>query len=234
MINRIANNEAPHALLLRNDGGYATSSAAGTNGQRTIDRNNKTSSIIKLFYSRNFKTGFVLISLFFVSGCKNDEKMIEDWSKKKVMVDVAKNIESYLSQEGKVKAKLKAPLMFRYETDTVYFEFPKTLHVDFYNDSTKIETWVDSKHGKYFENLNKVYLWDSVVVINVQGDTLKSNDLWWDQDKKLFYTDNYAEYRTKDKQIFPGKGLEATEDFKSIIFKQPIGTVEVSDKNFSK
>jgi lipopolysaccharide export system protein LptC len=190
--------------------------------------------IIKYFGSL-FKTGLVLIVfVFFISGCKNDEKMIEDWSKKKVMVDVVKTVESYLSQEGQVKAKLTAPLMLRYEADTIYEEFPKTLHVDFYNDSTKIETRLDSKHGKYFESLNKAYLWDSVVVINIEGDTLKSNDLWWDQGKKLFYTDNYAEYRTKDKQIFPGKGLEATQDFSRITFKQPIGTVEISDKNFSK
>ncbi|HEY2720925.1 MAG TPA: LPS export ABC transporter periplasmic protein LptC [Chitinophagaceae bacterium] len=159
---------------------------------------------------------------------------VKAWSEKKIMVDVGKNIESYLSQEGLVKAKLTAPLMYRYQADTIYTEFPKTLHVDFYDDSTKIETRLDARHGKYFETFDKVYLWDSVVVINVQGDTLKSNDLWWDMHRKLFYTDNYAEYRTKDKQIFPGKGLEATQDFKSIIFKYPIGTVNVSDKNFTK
>jgi LPS export ABC transporter protein LptC len=182
----------------------------------------------------DFITAAFIFSCFFISACENSEKMIEDWTKKKVMVEEAKNIESYLSQESKVKAKLTAPLMLRYETDTVYFEFPKTLHVDFYDDSTKIESWLDSKHGKYFENLNKVYLWDSVVVINRNGDTLKSADLWWDQDKKLFYTDKYAEYRTKEKQIFPGKGLEATQDFARITFKRPTGTVLVSDKEFPK
>lgn len=175
-----------------------------------------------------------ILSIFFYSCKQNDEEKIRAWSGKKMLVDTVKLVESYLSQEGKVKAKLTAPLMLRYETDTIYEEFPKTMHVDFYNDSLQIETRLDCKHGKYFESLNKAYLWDSVVVINIDGDTLKSHDLWWDQNKKLFYTDNYAEYRTKDKQIFPGKGLEATQDFTSIIFKQPIGTVEVSDKDFSK
>lgn len=170
----------------------------------------------------------------FVISCENDINQINAWTGKKVMVETGKNIESYLSEEGLVKAKLTAPLMYRYEADTVYSEFPKTLHVDFYNDSTKIETRLDSKHGKYFETLDKVYLWDSVVVINVRGDTLKTNDLWWDKNRRLFYTDSYAEYRTKDKQIYPGRGLEATQDFKSIVFKQPIGTVNVSDKNFTK
>ena len=171
---------------------------------------------------------------FFISSCENDPKMIDDWSKKKEMVEVGKNIEAYLSQESKVKAKLTAPLMLRHEADTLYTEFPKSLHVDFYDDSTKIESWVDSKHGKYFENMDKVYLWDSVVVINIKGDTLKSQDLWWDKNKELFYTDKYAEYLRKDKQIYPGKGLEATQDFKRITFREPTGIVQVSDTSFSK
>jgi LPS export ABC transporter protein LptC len=181
-----------------------------------------------------FVAVFLVSGCAFISACENDPKMIDDWSKKKEMVEVGKNIEAYLSQENKVKAKLTAPLMMRHEADTLYYEFPKTLHVDFYDDSTKIESWVDSKHGKYFENLNKVYLWDSVVVINVKGDTLKSPDLWWDQNTKLFYTDKYAQYLRKDKQIYPGKGLEATQDFRRITFKEPTGIVHVSDSSFSK
>jgi len=203
------------------------SSPVTDNTQRLLP-NRIHSSNIKIYF---FLFGVVGCS-FFISGCENDEKLIEDWSKKKQMVEVGKNIESYLSQESKVKAKLTAPLMFRYETDSVVVEFPNTLHVDFYDDSAKIETWLDSKHGKYFESLNKVYLWDSVVVINIKGDTLKSSDLWWDQNTKLFYTDKYAEYLTRDKQIFPGKGLEATQDFRRITFKQPTGMLHVSDKNF--
>jgi len=190
---------------------------------------NRGRNHIDLFLATLFTSG-----CFFISACENDPKMIDDWSKKKEMVEVGKNIEAYLSQESKVKAKLTAPLMLRHEADTLYTEFPNSLHVDFYDDSTKIESWVDSKHGKYFENLNKVYLWDSVVVINIKGDTLKSPDLWWDQNTKLFYTDKYAQYLRKDKQIYPGKGLEATQDFKRITFKEPTGIVHVSDTSFSK
>ena len=183
-------------------------------------------------------TSSLITCLLFFSSCENDINQINAWTGKKVMVETGRNIESYLSEEGQVKARMTAPLMYRYEasqpTDTAYSEFPKTLHVDFYNDSNKIETRLDSRHGKYFENLDKVYLWDSVVVINVKGDTLKSNDLWWDKNRRLFYTNNYAEYRTKDKQIYPGMGLEATQDFKSILFKQPVGTVELSDSTFTK
>ena len=183
----------------------------------------------KIFYTAAFITG-----CFFVLSCENDEKNIQELTERKIMVEEGKGIVSYLSQQGVMKARLKAPLMLRVMADTLYVEFPKTLHVDFYNDSIQIESRLDAKYGKYFEQLNKVYLKDSVVVINTAGDTLTTPDLWWDQNTKRFYTDKVAQFHTKDKQISGGKGLEATQDLKSVIFKEPTGTLQVSEKGFSK
>lgn len=166
--------------------------------------------------------------------CENDVKQVEDYTKKVIMQEEAIDVESYMSQDGKMKARLKAPLMLRVFADTVYVEFPNKLHVDFYNDSTKIETRLDCLYGKYYETLNKVYLRDSVVVITTKGDTLKSPDLWWDQNTKLFYTDKFATYHGIGKNIYGGKGLVATQDLNSVIFNEPTGTVQVSENGFPK
>jgi len=190
---------------------------------------NYISIVKKTFYAAAFSSG-----CFFVCGCENDAKVIKEWTEKKVMVEEGHNITSYLSQEGVMRAKLTSPLMLRVLADTIYVEFPKSLHVDFYDDSTKVETWLDSKYGKYFETQNKVYLRDSVRVINVNGDTLKCLDLWWDQNAKLFYSDKYAQYHAKGKNIYGGKGLEATQDMTSVTFKEPTGVVAVSDSGMVK
>jgi LPS export ABC transporter protein LptC len=171
--------------------------------------------------------------LYVITGCENSQKDIDAQFETRPMQEVAKDIVSYLSQDGKIKASLIAPVMTRSMVgDTQLVYFPNRLHCDFFNDSTEKETWVDAKHGKYFENYNKVYLWDSVVVINIKGDTLKAADLWWDQNTKLFYTDKYAEYHTKDRQLYPGKGLEATQDFTRVLFKYPTGTLKVKEDGF--
>lgn len=199
----------------------------------------KKSSNIPAGYNNflvRYTSGLLTLSLwlatFLFSSCENDEKVINDLTKRVVMKEEAVNVVSMLSQQGKLRAILKAPLMIRVFADTVYAEFPKSLHCDFYDSTVTIESWLDSKQGKYFENLNKVYLWDSVVVISRTGDTLKCQDLWWDQNTKLFYSDKYAEYRTPDKKIYPGKGLEATQDFSRITFRYPIGTIKVSESGF--
>lgn len=183
---------------------------------------------------RYFKTAACIIGCCFVWGCENDQKDIDNWVKDKKVVDEAITIESFLSQDGKLKAKLKSPLMFRVTSDTTYVEFPTALHVDFYDDSLRIESYLDSKYGKYFESLNKVYLRDSVVVISVKGDTLRCHDLWWDQNRAMFYTDTVATYHSPGNNITGGKGMEATQDFKSVTFKQPIGKVQIGQNGFAQ
>jgi LPS export ABC transporter protein LptC len=183
-------------------------------------------------YKILFYTAALVISCCFVFSCENKQEDIDKWLKDKVMTEVATNIESFISSEGKMKARLTAPLMYRVIADTPYYECPHTMHIDFYNDSTKIETRLDCKYGKYLESLNKVYLRDSVIVITIKGDTLRCHDLWWDKNKERFYTDSVATYRSPGNDITGGKGMEATQDLKMVKFKAPLGTVRIEESGF--
>lgn len=166
---------------------------------------------------------------FILSSCENDPGEIDNWTKPAYSREEAKTIESYLSQGGKIKAKLSAPLMYRYQRDTIFTEFPNTLHVDFYDDSIRVESWLFSKYGIYYDNLNKVFLRDSVIVINKEGDTLRTPELWWDQNSGKFYTDKPARLDGVDKHITGNQGLEATQDLKVIQFKYPTGPFNMKD-----
>lgn len=170
----------------------------------------------------------------FLSSCENDPKAIEDLTKHVELKEEAKIVESYLSQGGKIKAKLNAPLMYRYQKDTIYTEFPQTLHVDFYGDSLQTESWLFAKYGIYYDNLNKVFLRDSVIVINTEGDTLRTPELWWDQNSGKFYTDKPARLDGKDKHITGNQGLDATQDLKIIQFKYPTGPFNVKEGQTSQ
>lgn len=181
-----------------------------------------------MFLQKKYHLAALLLSCLFICSCENDDAAIDEWTKDKAMREEAITVESYLSQEGKIKAKLTAPIMLRVMADTQYVEFTETLHVDFYNDSTQVDTWLDAKYAKYYESQSKVYLRDSVRVITLKGDTLSSPDLWWDQNKGIFYTDKLAQYHSRDQQIYGGKGLEATQDLKKVTFREPTGIVDIS------
>lgn len=167
---------------------------------------------------------------FLLSGCENDENLVRALNEKKVMVEEARDVVSLFSQEGRMKAKLTAPLMLRYETDSIYVEFPKKLHVDFFDSTGRKESEVNALYGKYMETSNRVFLKDSVVVANINGDTLRTQELWWDQNTHKFFTDKMVRLRTTDKQIYGGKGLEADEDLNRWTIFEPSGTVVVPEE----
>ena len=172
-----------------------------------------------------------LLVLLFFSSCENDPKEIENWTKRTELREEAKTIESYLSQSGVMKAKLTAPLMYRYQRDTVFTEFPNTLHVDFYDDSVRVESWLTANYGIYYDNLNKVFLRDSVMVINKEGDTLRTPELWWDQNLQKFYTNKPSRIDGKDKHIYCRDGIEAPQDMKVFTCHFPTGPFDIKEGN---
>lgn len=169
----------------------------------------------------------------FLYGCDNEPNTVPDLKDKRTAMEEGHGIESYLSQGGKVKGKLTAPVMLRYHgnnnNDSAYVEFPKTLHVDFFNDSMVKESQLDARYGKYREWENKVFLKDSVVVINVlKHDTLRCEELWWDQNQHKFYTNKPARYSQHDKFVNYGRnGLEAKQDLSDLVFYDNSGTLPV-------
>jgi LPS export ABC transporter protein LptC len=190
-------------------------------------------SMIKNFMQHYNIRAALIAGCFFVSSCENDMREVQAMGKKTIGVEEAKNIESYLSQSGKVKAKLIAPLMLRYQLDTPKVEFPKSLFVNFYNDSLQVESKLSAKYGNYFENENRIFLRDSIVVYNVTGDTLFCNDLYWDQQKGIFYTNKKVIIKKPGGQLLYGKGLVASQDFKSYTIRSVYNSmINIPDSSF--
>jgi len=117
--------------------------------------------------------------------------------------------------------------------DSPMIEFTKTLHVDFFDDSTKPESQLFAKYGRYYETKGKVLLRDSVVVFNIKGDTLKTNELWWNRDMQLFYTNEKVQVRGRDMQQ-DGTGLIANQDFKKWTIYNSTGPINVADSTLPK
>jgi len=178
-----------------------------------------------------FLKAAAIISCFFLFGCENDINEIRAFTSKKISVEEGTHIISYMSQQAKLKARLTAPLMKRYLTDSPYVEFPKTLHVDFYDSLMNIETQLDARYGRYKQNENRVFLKDSVMVFNTKGDTLHCMELWWDQQSEKYYTDKPVRINSKNNQVLYGQyGLVANQDLTDIEFKSGSGRVLVPEQ----
>jgi LPS export ABC transporter protein LptC len=163
-----------------------------------------------------------LSSCFFMASCENDVDAVKALGARVGGIDVGKDVAIYVSNDGKLGAKLTAPLMNRYlEDSSKMIEFPQSIHVDFYKDSNKIESQLSAKYAKYKETENIVYLKEDVVIFNTLGDTLWCKEMYWDQNTGRFYTeqDVVVKQHNPVAKIF-GKGLEANQNLTDIrIFK---------------
>ena len=176
----------------------------------------KSISTNQLFYL------FLALYSCLLFSCENDIKQVQALGKKIDGVEEGKQIEVVYSNAAKLKANLKAPIMLRYLFDTPRVIFPKTVHVDFYDSASHVESQLFAKFGKYNESERKVLLKDSVILFNIKKDTLWCNELWWDQNSETIYTDKPIKLSQHEPhQMIYGQGLVASQSFKWFTIIKP-------------
>lgn len=154
-----------------------------------------------------------LLCLLF-AGCENNMSEVEAIGKKDAGVEVGHNVSIYYyGINGKLKAHLTAPLLYRYSSNPPRVVMNNGLHVDFFNDSLRVESTVTAKTGTYNEFTNDIFLEDSVEVVNLKsGSRLESQELHWDARKQQYYTNTPVKLSTPNSYQYGPNGLTANQD----------------------
>ena len=117
------------------------------------------------------------------------------------------------SEQGYTKAKLFAHSFFqKKDIEPPFIEMKDGLRVDFFDEQAQIKNTLTAKYGRYFESKGNVLVKDSVVIKNIKGETLETEQLIWNEKLGQFYTDKHVKITTPT-QIIYGDGLEANQDF---------------------
>ena len=173
-----------------------------------------------------FKKAALIAGCFFVWGCSNNFQEVRDLGRKKQGREEAYNITAYMSEGSKARAKLTSPYMVQLSTDSSKRLFPKTLLVEFYDDSARAESWLFAKRATYYTNIGKVLLEDSVVVYNIKGDTMHTNELWWDRNRQIFYNHQRVHILQPGTNLY-GDSILSDQAFKNINIYNSTGPLMV-------
>jgi LPS export ABC transporter protein LptC len=179
---------------------------------------------------RNFYI-FLLVGTILCS-CENNIDVVKLFTSPEKMPDVSMyNVETIYSDSAKTKGRLTAPVLNRFDrAEKKYSEFPKGLHIYFYNDSMHVNAEVSANYG-IFRDVKEIFeARNNVVVVNTKGEKLHTEQLFWDQKKGIIYTQKYCRITTPDGLQHIGEhGMEAKENFDDWTLFGSSGTIDIKN-----
>lgn len=151
----------------------------------------------------------------FLCGCTsgggvNASVEIDDIQKLPTMSSDTLTITS--SRDGKVEYRFKTPRLERYEkAEEPYMLFPVGVEIETFQDSTKERESFLRADWATFNEIQE--LWEAkgnVVGININGDTLYTQQIFWDQKEQMIYSNVDTKVKTAG-QIVLGDGFTSNE-----------------------
>ncbi|MCK9413796.1 MAG: LPS export ABC transporter periplasmic protein LptC [Prolixibacteraceae bacterium] len=121
------------------------------------------------------------------------------------------NFETFYTDSGVVKYHLQAPKLLVYEDDPKnrYNDFPDGFIMQRYDLNRKIISQMSGNHGKYFVNDKRWEANGNVVLVNSEGDTLRSEELKYNQAEDLIYSDQFVSIKKGDQYITGTGGFKS-------------------------
>jgi LPS export ABC transporter protein LptC len=149
------------------------------------------------------------------------------------LTETGTDVQILYTDNGNPKAKIITPELTRILNEEGITEFKKGLKIFFYDGIGQIESSMSALYGKAFEQKEELLAKDNVVIINVKGEKLETEELIWKRKEKKIYSDKFVKITTADEIIF-GNGMEANEDFSDYVIKEVKGTIKVDAKEFKE
>ena len=177
------------------------------------------------------RTLILLFTLALVA-CENDlEKVNRITSNKDVSKEFAKKVEILYSEKGVVHYRILGDRLIRNDNEEdPYIEFPDNVELFIYNDSMQVESRLTGGYGISYQKTRRMIVRDSVVLWNMKGEMLNTEELIWDEAEGTISSTKFVKITTPKEIIF-GDGFEANEDFSEYRIKKIRGTISIDDVN---
>jgi len=192
--------------------------------------------ILKSMYRAKLLMLLVIPGVFYLAACENDIEKINTVTNTNDLPEVSgKNIEILYSDSGKVKMQLNADEIMQFgKLERPYIEFPKGVHIVFFDDSLIIESELVADYAKYYQTEK---LWEAhgnVFVYKVStGEKLNTEELFWDENSKRIYSNSFSRIERKDMIYYGQKGFETNEKFSPLRLKSSRGSLNIKDEKKS-
>ncbi len=138
------------------------------------------------------------------------------------------DLTSKYKYDNQLRALIKAPVAqyFLKDKKNPKMEFPQGLDAVFYNEKKQPISTIHCKYAVYYEKTQLWKLSGDVVVVNPEGSTLRTQELYYDQNNQRIYSIKFVEVIDKKGNSIRGKGgFTSNMDFTEYEFKNVDGEI---------
>ena len=181
----------------------------------------------------------VVLMAMLLQACENDLNKVKQISALEVSkpIDTTTGVDIVYSDSARVRAHVKTPLMIHFTIPTnMHYEMPKGVTIYFYDDKLNQKTpgydpdkhivsTVTSDYAVTSNSEKLIELRKNVVVKNMQGDIFTTEQLFYDVNKKLIYSNVYCRMTKVDGTNLDGTSFTSNESFTEIHFNAMKGVL---------
>lgn len=172
---------------------------------------------------------FVFIGILFVLiACDENRKdLLKEEVYEGPIMDMD-SISTLMTDSGKLVLKLTAPRQVDFENGDR--EWPEGLYVEYFAGNAVPSSTFRSDYAIKYAESNLYKGEGNVIVKNLEnGDELNTEELFWDPEKEIFYTEKFVTILS-DGEIHTGEGLTANQDFTSYKILKPSGSLILEEE----
>ncbi len=162
---------------------------------------------------------------FIVYSCKGKLAEAEVLDLAETPVQIVRDMFIVQSKNSEMQMRAQAPLMEKYENDSLSYElFPEGFFVYGYDETGKLETEIVADNARHLKHNDGRETWEAfgnVVVKNlINQEVMETDTLYWDQEKEIIHTHCYVQLYSP-KGFIQGYGMESDQRARSsIIYNQ--------------
>lgn len=183
-------------------------------------------TLVQKYYIKSVVTAFA-VTLFF--GCESNFKEIQKINFSEfIPTSDADVVNLKYTDSGRITAILVSTKMLDYTSvEFPFTEFPKGIDVTLYDKKAK-KTFIKSNYAISYKGTNIIDLQGKVKIFTEQGQTLETEQLYFDQKNEWFFTERKFKF-SDPKGVSNGQGIDFSKDFKVINSQKITGEVETAE-----
>lgn len=185
----------------------------------------------------NIRVLTISILIFcFLIGCGSKDKELVDmqFDRETVPLMTGDSITMLISDSGIIRHKVVTPEWQSFDGSDPYDYFPQGIYYEQFDSLLNKQVTLVADTAWNYTRRKLWRLKGNVFISNIQNETFKTEEVFWDEKEQKIYSDKYIEINRPQKLILKGFGFESNQNMTQYRIFRPHDTNIYVEENKQK